>query len=55
MVADEIASRKRTMSDVSLKKIVLSLEEDHAILPEIAVQEHAKKNASCGTSPELSH
>ena len=36
------------MSDVGLKKIVLSLEEEHAVLPEIAVQEHAKKNASCG-------
>jgi len=30
------------MSDAGLKKIVLSLEEDHAVLPEIAVQKHAK-------------
>ena len=36
------------MSNAGLKKIALSLEEDHAVLPEIAVQEHAKKNASCG-------
>ena len=36
------------MSDAGLKKIVFSMEEDHAVLPEIAVQEHAKKNVSCG-------
>ena len=39
------------MSDAGLKKIVLSLEEDLAALPEIAVQEHAKKSASCGLGP----
>ena len=41
----------RTMSDASLKKIALSLEENHAVLPEIAVQEHAKKIANCGLGP----
>ena len=39
------------MSDAGLKKIVLSLEEDYAVLPEIAVQEHAKRNASFGLGP----
>ena len=42
-------------SDVGLKRIVLSIEEGHAIFPEIAVQEHAKKNASCGLGPGLSY
>ena len=39
------------MSDAGLKKIALSLEKDHAVLPEIAEQDHAKKNASCGLGP----
>ena len=43
------------MSDAGLKKIVLCLEEDHAVLPEIAVQEHAKKNTSCSLGLEQSH
>ena len=44
MVVDEIATKSGThMSEVGLKKIVLSLEEDHGVLPEIAVQEHAER------------
>ena len=39
------------MSDASLKEIAPSLEEDHDVLPEIAAQEHTKKNASCGLGP----
>ena len=52
MVADEIATKSGThYVKCGFQKIALSLEEDYAILPEIAVQEHAKKNASCGLSP----
>ena len=39
------------MLDVGLQIIALSLKEDHAVLSEIAVQEHTKKNASCGLGP----
>ena len=42
-------------ADVGLNRFALSLEEDHAILPEIAVQEHAKNNASSSLGPEWSH
>ena len=40
------------MLDASLKRVALSLEKDHAILHEIAVQKHAEKNASFGLGPE---
>ena len=39
------------MSVATLKEIAPSLEEDHAVLPEIAVQEHAKESTSCGLDP----
>ena len=33
----QLQSREWITSDVGLKKFVISLEEDHAVLPEIAV------------------
>ena len=55
MQIKQLQSRERAMSDAGLKRIVLILEEEHAVFPEIAVQEHAKKNASCGLGLGLSH
>ena len=51
VVADEIATKSGTHYVTNFALILLSLEEEHAVLPEIAVQEHAKKNASCGLGP----
>ena len=51
----QLQTRECAMPDASLKRMVLSLEEDHAVLPEISVQENAEKNASCALGPRWSY
>ena len=49
----QLQSQEHATSDAGLKRIAHNLEEDHAILPEIAVREHAKESASLEWSNQL--